>query len=227
MHALDMGSSAKGEPVESLLRAAVSAAKNIDNDDKKLLEEKKIESQKIDEIDKFFKNRKHRESHDPEVAEDRETRDETARYYKRRYEKLLKEGEEDLSDGFPHQAQRDMQKALKSHEDEEKAKGFYGNAVTSEPKAWRLLQQTVKDDLKDHVQADTVDREIKSVVRVRDQVESARHRFKEEKKLLARVRKAGLDGMLHLSTREGGVAAEQALASKLDQHLTAEDRAWL
>jgi hypothetical protein len=209
--------------VHSLLLSAKQAAERISESDSELLHEHNSERKRMLRISEFFAKRNKDTSDDS----GEKTRKERVRVERRRYHHLMKEAEDDLSDGFPHQARRDLRRALARHEEEQRLKGFYGRSVYAKPKAFRLLEKTVADDVKDHLQAHKIEREMDRVIKVREDVESAKHRYEEEKKLVARAQKAGLHGMFRLSTREGGLKAEQSLTKRLDKSLSRQERAWL
>ena len=210
--------------VRSLLLSAKQAAEKITESDSATLHQSDDRRNLILRIRDFFSQKNHQSPSNDVKDRDRK---ESVRLERRRYHHLMQEAEQDLSDGYPHQARNDLRRALKRHEEEQRLKGFYGSSVYAKPKALKLLEKTVADDLKDHIESHRVEREMDQAIKVREDVESAKHRYEEDKKLVARAQKAGLHGMFRLSTREGGLQAEQALAKRLDKSYTVQERAWL
>uniref|UniRef100_A0A7S0F0H8 Uncharacterized protein n=1 Tax=Hanusia phi TaxID=3032 RepID=A0A7S0F0H8_9CRYP len=146
----------------------------------------------------------------------------------RRYRRRMREAETDLRHGHPHRARRAAMDALKEHEREEELRGFVGEAVSRKPEAWKLLTKTINDDIADNVVTQRVENNMKDVVELRRDVESAKHLYEENKRLYMHdiADKGRLGLMLTIPSRDGGLKAVNHMAHKLEHELNDKERAW-
>ncbi|EKX38968.1 hypothetical protein GUITHDRAFT_143783 [Guillardia theta CCMP2712] len=146
----------------------------------------------------------------------------------RRYRRKMREAETDLRHGHPHRAQRAAMHALSNHEREEELRGFVGEAVDRKPEAWKLLMKTINDDISDHAVTQRVENNMKDVVELRRDVESAKHLYEENKRLYMHdiTNKGRLGLMLTIPSRDGGMKAVNHIAHKLEHELNDQERAW-
>lgn len=147
---------------------------------------------------------------------------------RRRYDTEMRRSERDLRDGHPYRARREARHALEMHQREEQLRGFEGKEERAAPEAWKLLDKTIKDDIKDRVQQRRVEGNMEAVVELKHDVQSAKHQYREERHELGAFAsghgRIGL--MLEAPTSGGGFAAEKEVTSKLDKELNDEERAW-
>jgi len=150
------------------------------------------------------------------------------RHERRRYDDDMRDAEVELRHGHPHRSRRAMRRALRDHEEEEKLRGFVGAAVTKEPEAWKLLRSTVKDDLADHAEAERVEDNMRAVVQLHRDVESAQHQYEDSKQMAAKggPKTGRLAFMLNVPTRDGGFKAEKVITKKMEGELNKKERAW-
>ena len=150
------------------------------------------------------------------------------RHERRRYDDDMRVAEVELRHGHPHRSRRAMRRALRDHEEEEKLRGFVGDAVDKKPEAWKLLRSTVRDDLADHAEAERVEDNMRAVVQLHRDVESAQHQYEDSKQIAAKggPQTGRLAFMLNVPTRDGGFKAEKVITKKMEGELNKKERAW-
>ena len=150
------------------------------------------------------------------------------RHERREYNDEMRESEVELRHGHPHRSRRALRRALADHEEEEKLRGFVGEAVYKKPRAWRLMRSTIKDDIADKVQAERVEDNMRAVVQLHRDVESAEHQYRDSKQIAAQggPKTGRLAFMLNVPTRDGGFKAEKEITHKMEGELNKQERAW-
>ena len=150
------------------------------------------------------------------------------RHERREYDDEMREAEVELRHGHPHRSRRALRRALSDHEEEEKLRGFVGEAVYKKPRAWKLLRSTIKDDLADHAEAERVEDNMRAVVQLHRDVESAEHQYRDSKQIAAEggPKTGRLAFMLNVPTRDGGFKAEKVITHKMEGELNKQERAW-
>ena len=139
----------------------------------------------------------------------------------------MRASEIDLRHEHPHRARRELRRALVDHEDEERLRGFVGRAVDKKPEAWKLLRKTIGDDLADERSAERVEDNMRAVVQLHRDVESAQHQYEDSKRLASRVPQKGkLAFMLNVPTRDGGYRAASVITHKMEDDLNRQERTW-
>ena len=150
------------------------------------------------------------------------------RHERREYDDQMRGAEVNLRHGHPHRSRRALRRALKDHEEEETLRGFVGQAVDKKPQAWKLLRSTIKDDLADHVEAERVEDNMRAVVQLHRDVESAQHQYEDSKQMAAQggAKTGRMAFMLNVPTRDGGFKAEKVITHKMEGELNKQERAW-
>jgi len=150
------------------------------------------------------------------------------RHERSEYDDQMRTAEVNLRHGHPHRSRRALRRAFKDHEEEEKLRGFVGQAVGKKPEAWKLLHSTITDDLADHVEAERVEDNMRAVVQLHRDVESAQHQYEDSKQIAAKggPKTGRMAFMLDVPTRDGGFQAEKVITHKMEGELNKQERAW-
>jgi outer membrane protein assembly factor BamB len=64
--------------------------------------------------------------------------------------------------------------------------------VYKKPEAWKLLRSTIRDDLADHAEAERVEDNMRAVVQLHRDVESAQHQYEDSKQVCVRAFQAAV-----------------------------------